>query len=213
MFLADYFQNHLCLGNIFSNYAWVDDSFWATFTREATDCSSPDSSCLWNSPGKNTGWVAIPFSRSFWPRDQTQVSHIAGRFFTVWATMETTIRSGVEPKFGFWTGFLVVLIHCSGECGITGTGINIACVLMTFHSNWGSSQAGGWLEAENCWEIDPYWEVCSEEGSTLLSLVASTREARFACPGICLYLLTLCILEIHYLVSGAGRTSNFCCVW
>ena len=120
-------------------------------------------------------------------------------------------RSGLEPKFAFWTGFLVVLIHCSGERSITGTGINIACVLMTFHWNWGSSQTGGWLEAENCWEIDPYWEVCCEEGSSLLSLIASTREARFACPGICLYLLILCILEIHYLVSGAGRTCNFCC--
>ena len=32
-------------------------------------------------------WVAIPFSRgSSQPRDQTQVSCIAGRFFTVWAT-------------------------------------------------------------------------------------------------------------------------------
>ena len=29
-------------------------------------------------------WVAIPFSRgSSWPRDQTLVSYIAGRFFTV----------------------------------------------------------------------------------------------------------------------------------
>ena len=28
-------------------------------------------------------WVAFPFSRGFsQPRDQTQVSHIAGRFFT-----------------------------------------------------------------------------------------------------------------------------------
>ena len=33
-------------------------------------------------------WAAIPFSRgSAWPRDQTQVSSIAGRFF-VWATKE-----------------------------------------------------------------------------------------------------------------------------
>jgi len=30
-------------------------------------------------------WVAIPFSRgSSQLRDQTQVSHIAGRFFTMW---------------------------------------------------------------------------------------------------------------------------------
>jgi len=34
-------------------------------------------------------WVAIPFSRgSSWPRYVTQVSCIAGRFFTVWATRE-----------------------------------------------------------------------------------------------------------------------------
>ena len=34
-------------------------------------------------------WVAFPFSRgSSQPRDQTQVSHIAGRFFTSLATRE-----------------------------------------------------------------------------------------------------------------------------
>ena len=32
-------------------------------------------------------WIAVPFSRgSSWPRDRTQVSCIAGRFFTIWAT-------------------------------------------------------------------------------------------------------------------------------
>ena len=34
-------------------------------------------------------WLAFPFSRrSSWPRDQTQVSCIAGGFFTIWATRE-----------------------------------------------------------------------------------------------------------------------------
>ena len=34
-------------------------------------------------------WIAFPFSRgSSQPRDRTQVSHIAGRFFTSWATRE-----------------------------------------------------------------------------------------------------------------------------
>ena len=38
-------------------------------------------------------WLAIPFSRgSSQLRDQTQVSCIAGRFFTVWATREALIR-------------------------------------------------------------------------------------------------------------------------
>ena len=32
-------------------------------------------------------WVAMPSSRgSSWPRDRTQISCIAGRFFTIWAT-------------------------------------------------------------------------------------------------------------------------------
>ena len=31
--------------------------------------------CPWNFPGKNTGWVAIPYSRgSTWPRDWTRIS-------------------------------------------------------------------------------------------------------------------------------------------
>ena len=34
-------------------------------------------------------WVVMPSSReSSQPRDWTQVSHIVGRFFTVWATRE-----------------------------------------------------------------------------------------------------------------------------
>ena len=41
-------------------------------------------------------WVAFPFSRaSPQPRDQTQVSHIAGRFFTSWVTREAQ---------GYWSG-------------------------------------------------------------------------------------------------------------
>ena len=35
-------------------------------------------------------WIAMPSSKgSSQPRDQTQVSCIAGRFFTVWVTRET----------------------------------------------------------------------------------------------------------------------------
>ena len=57
--------------------------------------------CPWNYPGKNTGvkkkkrileWVAIPLSREFsQPRDRSQVSSIADRFFTVGATGKSII--------------------------------------------------------------------------------------------------------------------------
>ena len=45
------------------------------------------------------GWVAFPFSRgSSQPRDQTQVSHIADRFFTSWATREALWMPGRPGK-------------------------------------------------------------------------------------------------------------------
>ena len=72
--------------------------------------------CPWNSLGKNTGWVAIPFSRGSsqprdQPRDQTWVTHIACRFFTVWANWgafkkrRNSQREGLEKKGK--------MVHCS----------------------------------------------------------------------------------------------------
>ena len=48
-------------------------------------------------------WVAMPSSRgSSQPRDRTQVSHIAGRFFTIWATREAP----PPPLFVFFIDIL-----------------------------------------------------------------------------------------------------------
>ena len=50
------------------------------------DCSPPESSVLGILQARILEWISILFSRgSSWPRDQTKVSCIAGRFFTVWA--------------------------------------------------------------------------------------------------------------------------------
>ena len=44
-------------------------------------------------------WVAISFSRgSSWLRDRTQVSCIAGRVFTVWATREAPRQRWIKTK-------------------------------------------------------------------------------------------------------------------
>ena len=49
----------------------------------------PDSSVHGILQARILEWIAIFFSRgSSWPRDQTWVSHIAGRFLTIWATRE-----------------------------------------------------------------------------------------------------------------------------
>ena len=53
------------------------------------DCSLPGSSARGILQARVLEWVAVSFSkRSSQPRDQTQVSHIAGRPFTIWATRE-----------------------------------------------------------------------------------------------------------------------------
>ena len=53
------------------------------------DYSLPGSSIHGIFQARVLEWVAISFSRgSSWPRDWTQVSRIAGRRFTVWATRE-----------------------------------------------------------------------------------------------------------------------------
>ena len=53
------------------------------------DCSQLGSSVHGILQARIMEWVGILFSRrSSWPRDQTQVSCIVGRFFTIWATRE-----------------------------------------------------------------------------------------------------------------------------
>ena len=47
-------------------------------------------------------WVAFPFSSgSSQPRDQTQVSHIAGGFFTRWATREAQVPITFEQIYTY----------------------------------------------------------------------------------------------------------------
>ena len=64
-------------------------------------------------------WIAIPFSRgSAQPRDLTQVSSIAGKFFTVWATIpisnkkfkkkkKSKLGSQEQERVSFWLTFAV----------------------------------------------------------------------------------------------------------
>ena len=62
------------------SHVWFFATLW-------TVCSPPGSSVHGILQGRILKWVAIPFSRgSSWPKDRTQVSITADRFFTVWAT-------------------------------------------------------------------------------------------------------------------------------
>ena len=65
-------------------------------------CSQPSSSVHGIIRARILQWVAIPFSRgSSRPRDQTQVSGVAGIYFTIWATREVSVQytSKISPLF------------------------------------------------------------------------------------------------------------------
>ena len=87
------------------------------------DCVPPGSSIHGILQASKLEWVAIPFSRgSSWPRDRTQVSCIAGGFFTIWATREALISrfnlnavdtyhwmTRVATFLDFWKWFCFIL--------------------------------------------------------------------------------------------------------
>ena len=60
-------------------------------------------------------WVALPFSKgSSQPRDWTQVSCIAGGFFTVWATRHSSLAMP-SLRLIFWSPIPVPLAICIGS--------------------------------------------------------------------------------------------------
>ena len=65
---------------------------WCLTLCSPTDYNPPGSFIHGIFQARILDWIAISFSRrSSQPRDQTWVSHIAGRFFTIWATKEANV--------------------------------------------------------------------------------------------------------------------------
>ena len=116
--------------------------------------------------------VAFPFSRgSSQPRDQTQVSHIAGRFFTSWATREALLRqylkiitnytlfSHVSLGEGLLTGpfilgFLMWIHHrlrtSQNISAVEGYSVRIAIGMKRLDTfNYSSATLSHWLQKQN----------------------------------------------------------------
>ena len=97
------------------------------------DCSSPGSSVHGMLQARILEWVAIPFFRgSSWPKDQTQVSHIAGRFFTAWATREALSNRILAPE--------EIVAYLQGKASVQWE--NITTVAKTYLYPW-VEEAGG----------------------------------------------------------------------
>ena len=97
-------------------YQWKCQSLRCLTLCDPIDCNL----CPCNSPGEKIGVGSIPFTRgSFQPRDQSCISHIAVRFFTIWSTRKATVSVVV---YMFWISgrvqvlvFLVIAYSCEAS--------------------------------------------------------------------------------------------------
>jgi len=106
----------LLLSNLFLSMLTllkVKSESCSVMSNSVTPCSPPGSSVHVILQARIREWVAIPFSRgSSQPRDWTQVSCIAGRFFTIWV-----MRVALDPLAAFlirllWLVFVIcVYLH------------------------------------------------------------------------------------------------------
>ena len=73
------------------------------------DCSLPGTSVCGILQARILEWVAVSFSRgTSQPRDQTWVSCIPGRCFTIWATREAPIRYLYFPERIFYVDHHII---------------------------------------------------------------------------------------------------------
>ena len=78
------------------------------------DCSPPGSSVHGIHQARILEWIAISFSRgSSQPRDRTQVSHIVGRCFNLWASRKTLRPPELTPK----KDVLFIIGDCNAKVG------------------------------------------------------------------------------------------------
>ena len=80
--------NELNVTRTFNDHSWPRVSEWVKVAHSCLIlCNSMDSTAHGILQARILKWIAFPFSgRSSQPRDQTEVSLIAGRLFTSWAT-------------------------------------------------------------------------------------------------------------------------------
>ena len=118
---------------------------------DPVDCSPPGSSVHGILQARILEWVAISFSRgSFWLKDQTQVSCIAGRFFSIWAiqlgfclnrkvvpdqlgltgllprNLDHQQNKSVFPDRGFLSFLFCCLIYREWKCSPLGLSVSVS---------------------------------------------------------------------------------------
>ena len=129
-------------------YVWK--SLSCVWLFNTMDCSLPGSSVHGILQARILAWVVAPFSRgSSQPRDWTQVSCIAGRFFTIWATRESLI---VGMIYNFKYCVLDVWMLCWETLGFTWAWA------MPSLQNW---KPLSWAWVAQCWQSSHWTLGCA----------------------------------------------------
>ena len=103
------------------------------------DCSLPSSSVHGILQARILECVAMPFSRgSSWPRGQTWIFYIAGRFFTIWVTREArlTLCKHYVLALGSSGRKQVLLFKCRTRRQTASQGLCPKCSQDASHERW-----------------------------------------------------------------------------
>ena len=122
------------------------------------DCSLPGSSIHGIFQARVLKWVAISFSRwSSRLRNRTQVSHIVGRCFTVWATGEAWGHT-----FSLFLSSCIPILFSSAVVKIGDIKNNVWCCLLFSFLQESKRQGSGQNTTLTCWRyqlLDRAWQM------------------------------------------------------
>ena len=149
------------------------------------DCSLPGSSVHGIFQARVLEWVAVSFCRgSSQPRDWTQVSCIAGRHFTIWATREV-------PPSSQW---IPIKVSHIGQVSVEWYNPTEICAIHTFHLDLFQSLRLGHLavlpsyqvesidtSARVCWKTPNYLAVVNTRRPVSQFPNACTNYCHFGC--------------------------------
>ena len=145
-------------------------------------------------PGQNTGVDSLSLLQgSSQPRDQTQASHIAGRFFTSWATGEALNYDGDNEDNG---DFLqkVPWRHCYTQCSqpcsrpppthastrdswtLTGKSGSVSCEV-TAPFSWVLVYTRLFVPSKSLFP-----QTCVSSGGSMVGLMATSSKRTYAIP-------------------------------
>ena len=144
-------------------------------------------------------WVAMPFSReSCPPRDRTEVSCTAGRFFTVWATRESPNHSKLTYKW----------IHCTRNDWKIKWILNIWFKLDFKNTciRWCGSH-----ESNSVWKLPWNFITCRVKWGRMLAICAAAFPGFSSCQPTHLHIRLLVVTAL--LLGQRTAQGGWCACW